>query len=299
MTDEPASDGPASRRRVHRSASRRSASPLAVSVPAAAPVPPPVATSLFGARLPLAVRFAGWLAGPAVERGLIGPREVPRLWTRHVLNCAAISELIPADSLVVDVGSGAGLPGLIIAIARPDVRVMLVEPMERRTRFLDEVIIDLGLAASVEVRRARAEQLVGLGADVVTSRAVAPAVRLAAWSLPLLRPGGIMLAIKGETVHTEVVEAGPLLERLGVERTDVLTVGQTEAPTTVLRAILGRRGVNVQLARSLATGGRNPVGSAAKTRKAVPANKARKSGETARDAKAGKAGTSATSIDGP
>jgi 16S rRNA (guanine527-N7)-methyltransferase len=173
-----------------------------------------LAQRVFGDRLELAVRYAQWLAGAAVERGLIGPHETDRLWERHLLNCAAIAALIPPGSQVVDVGSGAGLPGIVLAIARPDLRITLVEPMLRRTTFLEAVIADLALGA-VEVRRARAEELAKppVRADVVTARAVAPVDRLAAISGPLLRPAGQLLAIKGTSVAAEVAAGWAGLRR--------------------------------------------------------------------------------------
>src|SRR6202012_6150179 len=144
----------------------------------AAPPPPPEEERAFGAALPLATRFAGLLATDGVERGLLGPREVPRLWERHLLNCAVVVELIPADAEAVDVGSGAGLPGLIIAMLRPSVPMILLEPMLRRTVFLEECVAALGLD-NVTVHRSRAEDAAGtLHADVATSRAVAPLDRL-------------------------------------------------------------------------------------------------------------------------
>lgn len=124
------------------------------------PPPPAAAGRLFEDRLPTMVRYAAILAGPGVERGLIGPREVERLWDRHLLNCGAVAELIPGDSDVIDVGSGGGLPGLVLAIARPDLRIMLLEPLLRRTSFLAECVEELGLR-NVEVRRGRAEEWAG------------------------------------------------------------------------------------------------------------------------------------------
>jgi 16S rRNA (guanine527-N7)-methyltransferase len=169
------------------------------------PPPPALAEILFGARLPLAVRYAQWLAGAGVERGLIGPREADRLWPRHLLNCVAVAALVPRGSHVVDLGSGAGLPGIVLAIARPDLEITLVEPMQRRVAFLDEVRADLALSG-VETRRARADDLASakLNADIVTARAVAPVDRLAVLAAPLLRGGGQLLAIKGSTVAAEV-----------------------------------------------------------------------------------------------
>jgi 16S rRNA (guanine527-N7)-methyltransferase len=162
---------------------------------------------VFSDALPTAVAYAHILATEATIRGLIGPREVPRLWERHLLNSAVVTDLVAPDAAVCDLGSGAGLPGLVMAIRRPDLEVTLVEPLLRRTTFLAEVVRDLGLT-NVEVVRARAEELHGSRAfDVVTSRAVAPMDRLSAWSLPLVRSGGEFLAMKGSSVQDEVDSA--------------------------------------------------------------------------------------------
>src|SRR5256885_4724964 len=163
------------------------------------PVAPPAATLLFGARLPLAVRFAELLAEHGVERGLIGPREVDRLWDRHLLNSAVIGSRIPQQSRVVDLGSGAGLPGVPLAIARPDLNITLLEPMARRVGWLEYVMMDLELSSTVV--RGRAEEpairrRLG-GADVVVARAIAPLAKLCGWGLPLLRTGGMLVALKG------------------------------------------------------------------------------------------------------
>ncbi|MQA78276.1 MAG: 16S rRNA (guanine(527)-N(7))-methyltransferase RsmG [Streptosporangiales bacterium] len=156
--------------------------------------------------MPLALQYARLLCTDGVERGLLGPREGARVWERHLLNSATLADLVPHDSHVVDLGSGAGLPGLPLAIARPDLRVTLVEPMLRRSTFLDECVAALGLSG-VEVRRARAEELVGrVTADVVTARAVARLATLLPWSIPLVRPGGRVLALKGATVVDELTE---------------------------------------------------------------------------------------------
>lgn len=228
-------------------------------------LPPELATAasaLFGGRLPLAISYAHLLATDGVVRGLIGPREAPRIWDRHLLNCAALAELIPADSTVLDVGSGAGLPGLVLAIARPDLRVGLIEPMARRTAFLTEVIDRLDLAPVVTVLRGRAEEIaVGTGdagtvgggkldganmmADVVTARAVAPLDRLAGWCLPLVRPGGRLLAMKGASAGEEVTEHRDALGRLGGGEPAVLHCGMglLDPPTTVV-AVIRERMVN-------------------------------------------------------
>ena len=165
----------------------------------------------------LAVRYAWWLAGAGVERGLIGPREAARLWPRHLLNCVAVAALIPRGSHVVDLGSGAGLPGIVLAIARPDLKITLIEPMQRRVAFLDEVRGDLSLPG-VETRRARADELATarLNADIVTARAVAPVDRLAALARPLLRVGGQLLAVKGTSVLAEVSAGWTAVQRAGM-----------------------------------------------------------------------------------
>jgi len=171
---------------------------------------------MFGDRLGLAERYAGLLATAGVERGLVGPREAPRMWDRHLLNCCALTELIPSGLYVVDVGSGAGLPGIVLAVARPDLRVSLVESLARRSIFLAETIEELALDR-VDVVRGRAEECgdVLRPADVVTARAVAPLDRLAAWCLPLARPGGSMLAIKGSSAAAEIEEHRDAVRRAG------------------------------------------------------------------------------------
>jgi 16S rRNA (guanine527-N7)-methyltransferase len=202
---------------------------------------PSAASEIFGDALPLAERYTGFLAGPGVERGLIGPREVERLWDRHVLNCAVLTEVVPASAEVIDIGSGAGLPGVVLAILRSDLSVTLLEPLLRRTVFLQECV-DLLELPNVTVRRARAEEVVGeYAADVVTARAVAPLERLAGWALPLLRPDGELLALKGERAAAELEEAQPVLEKFGVRAAEVLHVGRgkVDPPTTVVRAVAG------------------------------------------------------------
>lgn len=207
------------------------------------PIPvPPIAREIFGDALPVAERYALFLAGPGVERGLIGPREVDRLWDRHILNCAVLTELIPEHADVIDIGSGAGLPGVVLAITRSDLTVTLLEPLLRRTVFLQECI-DLLALPNARVRRTRAEEVAGeYAADVVTARAVAPLERLAGWALPLLRPDGELLALKGERAAAELEAAQPVLRKFGVREAEVLHVGRgrVEPPTTVVRAIAGK-----------------------------------------------------------
>ena len=185
-------------------------------------------------RLPLAERYAELLATDGVVRGLIGPREAPRLWDRHLVNCALLADLIPADATVCDIGSGAGLPGLVLAIARADLRVTLVEPLLRRTTFLEEAVAGLGLD-NVEVVRGRAEALHGQRRfAVVTSRAVAPLERLLGWSMPLVGPTGALLAMKGSSVTEEIEAARPVLTRLGCAEPEVHVLGEGVTPSTTV-----------------------------------------------------------------
>jgi 16S rRNA (guanine527-N7)-methyltransferase len=205
------------------------------------PPAPPHAVQIFGPATAAAERYAHLLAGPGVARGLIGPREVPRLWERHLLNSAAVAELVPRPCSLVDLGSGAGLPGIVLALLLPDVTVTLLEPMLRRVTFLEECVHALGLQ-NAQVLRGRAEDLAGqLAADVVTARAVAPLDRLAALALGLVRPGGTVLAIKGATARQEVVAARRALGRLGVRSVDVVRAGggKVDPAATVVRLIAG------------------------------------------------------------
>lgn len=215
-----------------------------VSRETAAPPPPPAALAdVFGRQGAIAVAYAHLLATDGVLRGLIGPREVPRLWDRHLLNSAVLEELVPVGATVCDVGSGAGLPGIPLALARPDLEVELLEPLLRRVRFLQQAVQTLGLAR-VTVTRSRAEALSAARADVVTARAVAPLSTLGAWCLPLVHPGGSLLALKGARAEQELVEAEPELRRLGAVSWDVVTCGasRVEPLTTVVRIVAGRAG---------------------------------------------------------
>ncbi|WP_308189687.1 16S rRNA (guanine(527)-N(7))-methyltransferase RsmG [Nocardioides sp. cx-169] len=185
-------------------------------------------------RLPLAERYAELLAGAGVVRGLIGPREAPRLWDRHLLNCAVLGDLVPHDATVCDIGSGAGLPGVVLAIHRPDVRVTLVEPLLRRTTFLEEVVAELGLA-NVEVVRGRADTLHGERRfGVVTSRAVAPLERLLGWSMPLVEPQGALVAMKGSSVDEEILAAADVLNQLGCGSPEVVILGEGLLSSTTI-----------------------------------------------------------------
>ena len=183
-------------------------------------------------------RFAAWLAGPGVERGLLGPREADRVWPRHLINCALVEPLIPTTGSICDVGSGAGLPGIVVAALRPSQPVILLEPLLRRSTFLTEVVDDLELA-HVTVVRARAEDYAREAPEhgTVIARAVAPLVRLAGWSLPLVEPGGWLLAIKGDSAATELADAAEELEAMKVARSDVITVGEGGSVTHVVRVM--------------------------------------------------------------
>jgi 16S rRNA (guanine527-N7)-methyltransferase len=191
---------------------------------------------LFGSRVEAVRRYADQLATTGVDRGLIGPREIPRIWSRHILNCAVVAPTFRAEASVCDLGSGAGLPGVVLALARPDLHVTLLEPQLRRTTFLSEVVADLGVP--VEVVRARAEDVRGsLRVDYVTARAVAPLDRLVSWALPLCLPGGELLAFKGASAAEELKKAQSALRRLGAGggRIDSFGQGVVTPLTTAIR----------------------------------------------------------------
>ena len=194
--------------------------------------PPEVAT-VFGDRLPLAVAYHESLRSDATVRGLIGPREAPRLWERHILNCAVIGELMDPDSRVVDIGSGAGLPGIPLAIARPDLDITLIEPQLRRANYLKEIVGKLGLD-NVSVVRGRAEEKTikrqNRGADYVTSRAVAPLGKLMGWSLPLTRQHGLVLAMKGASAHEEIERDQRTISSAGGGECSVVEAGAGVLP---------------------------------------------------------------------
>ena len=210
------------------------------------PVPevPAVAAEIFGDATASAARYVAMLAGDGVVRGLIGPREVPRLWDRHVLNSAALAEAVPQGARVVDVGSGAGLPGIPLGLARPDVTLTLVEPMARRVEFLTDVVTALG--TSWRIVRGRAEErsvvrTVG-PVDVVTARAVAPLPRLVGWCRGLLSPGTQLVALVGARAAAEVPALVPELEAAGMRdvHTRAVGVGLGPAATTVVVMTRGR-----------------------------------------------------------
>ncbi|MEZ0166461.1 16S rRNA (guanine(527)-N(7))-methyltransferase RsmG [Kineococcus sp. LSe6-4] len=197
---------------------------------------------VFGDRVGQAAAYHGLLATAGVERGLIGPREVPRLWDRHLLNCAYLGDVVEAGTSVLDIGSGAGLPGIPLALSRPDVQVRLVEPLERRYTFLREAIAELGLRDQVAVARGRAEDVRGeFSAAVVTARAVAPLATLYRWALPLVVTGGHLVAIKGRSAADEIAAAADVLHQMGVTaEPEVLRVGpDEETGTTVVRVARG------------------------------------------------------------
>lgn len=199
------------------------------------------AEKIFGSRLELAERYVEHLATSGMERGLLGPREVPRLWSRHVLNCAVVADLIAENARVADVGSGAGLPGLCLAIARPDLHLTLIEPLERRVIWLNEVVADLELD-NVTVIRGRAEQVIDdVEADVVTARAVSALGTLAGLTIPLLKGKGVVLAIKGRSAEEEIQKASKVIRKLGGRETSILTAGEglLEEHTTVVRIRVG------------------------------------------------------------
>lgn len=198
---------------------------------AAAPPPPAEAAAVFGARLGLAGRYADLLATTGIAHGLVGPREAGRLWERHLVNCAVLESLLPEGTTVVDIGSGAGLPGLVLAVARPDLEVHLVEPLLRRTTWLETAVRELDLD-TVTVHRGRAEEM-SLTAPVVTARAVASMDKLVRWSFPLLEPGGRLLALKGAAAQDELDAVRPQLQAWGVEDAAVHVVGEGRASEPV------------------------------------------------------------------
>lgn len=218
--------------------------------PVPAPQSPPelagpslaAAEELFGDNLDPARRYVEHLASTGIEWGLLGPREVPRLWERHVLNCAVVGDLLPEGALVADVGSGAGLPGIALALARPDCQFILIEPLERRVSWLDMVVEDLGLE-NVDVVRARSEQVVGnVAVDVVTARAVSGLKTLIPLTVPLLQGSGQLLAIKGRSAADEVRSAAKVLKKHKCSSPVIETVGEDllAEPTTVVRVQVGR-----------------------------------------------------------
>ncbi len=221
------------------------------------------AAQLFGSSLALAQKYAQLLVGAGVERGVVGPAEAERIWDRHLLNCGVVARLLPAKGSVVDLGSGAGLPGIVLAMLQPGVRVTLLEPMARRVEFLEECLAELKLD-NVEVMRGRAEDVVGqLTADVVAVRAVAPLDKFAGMAIGLLRPGGKVLAIKGASAEAELVRARLVLGRLGV--TDAKVVQASSADGAVTATVVtftapAHRGSGAAGGRTAARGGGRSAG---------------------------------------
>ncbi|MEN9620548.1 MAG: rRNA ((527)-N(7))-methyltransferase RsmG [Actinomycetota bacterium] len=204
--------------------------------------PEPVgAAAVFGEQIELARRFTADLGEQGERLGLIGPLEAERLWSRHIINCAVVSPYLFADSRVADVGSGAGLPGLVLAIARPDVHVTLIEPMERRTDWLRDESDRLGLA-NVTVLRARAEEAVAAGPfDQVTARAVSALGKLVPITAPLVRAGGELIFLKGSRIAEEIEAATAVLRRHRVTNAEVIELGAGIVPevTRLFRATVG------------------------------------------------------------
>lgn len=199
------------------------------------------AEQIFGDRLPLAERYVEHLCSTGLEHGLLGPREIPRMWSRHVLNCAVLGAELPSGATVADVGSGAGLPGIALALAREDVDFQLIEPMERRVQWMDTVVRDLGLQ-NVDLIRARAEEVADeVMADVVTARAVSALKKLLPLTVPLLDEDGELLLLKGRSAVQEIDAAAKVLKRHRMAAPEVLLLGEEilEEPTTVVR--IGRR----------------------------------------------------------
>jgi 16S rRNA (guanine527-N7)-methyltransferase len=171
-----------------------------------------VAQQLYGHEVGRISQYVDILATRGVAYGLLGPKEASRIWERHILNSAALSQLIEPGNTVIDVGSGAGLPGIPLTLLRPDLRVTLLEPLLRRFTFLVEALSELRLSGRVEVVRARAEEHRGRY-DVVVARAVAPLDRLIGWCDPLRRPEGVLLALKGQNAGAEIDQAAQVLAR--------------------------------------------------------------------------------------
>jgi len=197
---------------------------------------PAAAEIIFGSGIGQARDYATNLVLDADLLGLLGPREMPKLWSRHILNSAVVSEVLVGGESVADVGSGAGLPGIPMAIARPDVNFTLIEPMERRANWLQEQVQSLGLA-NVTVLRARAEEVVDSKFDTVTARAVSALPKLLRMTVPLMKPGGRLVALKGGKVHDEIAESEPLKKKLKIANFEVVYTGVKELPEPTLVAI--------------------------------------------------------------
>jgi 16S rRNA (guanine527-N7)-methyltransferase len=200
---------------------------------------PESAKAIFGPQIEKARAFAQKLANDSDDLGLLGPRELDKLWSRHILNSAVVSETVKAGDLVADVGSGAGLPGIPMAIALPEANFVLIEPMERRSNWMLEVIEELGLT-NVEVRRARAEEVLDLKFDIVTARAVAALDKLLRLTVHLLKPGGSLVALKGSKAAEEIEVARKLQKKLGIASFEIQICGEKflAEPTSIVKTTL-------------------------------------------------------------
>jgi len=202
-------------------------------------IEPPVASKIFGERINLARGYAAALIRDGDELGLLGPRELPKLWTRHILNSAVVAEVLEDGQKVGDIGSGAGLPGIPLAIVRPNIEFVLIEPMERRSSWLQHLVSDLGLK-NVRVLRARAEEVLEKDFDVVTARAVSALPKLLRMTVPLVRPGGEVVALKGSRAEAEIEESKPLMKKLKLKSFEIVMTGESllQEPTRVVRTRL-------------------------------------------------------------
>ena len=200
---------------------------------------PAAAVAIFGDQIDQARSFAQTLANDSDELGLLGPRELDKLWSRHILNSAVVAELVSPGDKVADVGSGAGLPGIPMAIARPDAQFVLIEPMERRSSWMLEVVEDLGLE-NVRVLRSRAEDVSEQDFDIVTARAVAALDKLLKMCVPLLKPGGALIALKGSKAAEEITNSKKLEKKLGISSFEILVCGEKflPEPTSVVKTTL-------------------------------------------------------------
>ena len=200
---------------------------------------PESAKAIFGPQIEKARAFAQKLANDSDDLGLLGPRELDKLWSRHILNSAVVAETVKARDLVADVGSGAGLPGIPMAIALPEAHFVLIEPMERRSNWMLEVIEELGLT-NVEVRRTRAEEVLDLKFEIVTARAVAALDKLIRLTVHLLKPGGSLIALKGSKAAEEIEVAKKLQKKLGIASFEIQICGEKflAEPTSVVKTTL-------------------------------------------------------------